>query len=67
MLACPTPSDSVKSNRNLHCQNYNACLSDAAQAGWQSFSCASCPLRTRDEAPRSETYLGRRGTMMDMS
>ncbi len=34
----------VEAHRNLNCNHYDGCLDEAVRRGWQSFSCAKCPL-----------------------
>jgi len=38
--------------RDLRCQQYEECLSEAAEKDWKSFNCQSCPLFTK--APPEE-------------
>lgn len=34
----------VEEHRNLNCHHYDPCLDEAVRQGWQSFTCARCPL-----------------------
>jgi hypothetical protein len=40
----------VETHRNLNCHLYDGCLNEAVKRGWQSFTCAKCPLAA-DVAP----------------
>jgi hypothetical protein len=35
---------SVESHRNLFCPQYDDCLDEAVRRGWNSWTCARCPL-----------------------
>lgn len=35
----------VQTERNLHCPLYDHCLHKVVKAGWEGWSCRSCPLR----------------------
>lgn len=65
MQAQPTRAPAQKGERNLYCTNYNACISEVLRAGWDGFSCEKCPLRSRDSAPRADTFAGRNTSPMD--
>jgi hypothetical protein len=34
----------VETHRNLNCHHYDNCLDEAIRRGWQSFTCAKCPM-----------------------
>lgn len=53
---------SVESHRNLNCHHYDNCLDEAVRNGWQSFTCARCPLYTQPAAPqiKIEAYANQR-------
>lgn len=52
----------VETHRNLNCRYYDACLDEAVKRGWQSFSCAKCPLNEMAEPPQMgiEAYATQR-------
>lgn len=52
----------VEAHRNLNCRFYDACLDEAVYNGWQSFTCAKCPLYTQDAPPQQgiEAYANQR-------
>jgi hypothetical protein len=65
MRASPAPSEPKQGTRNMNCSYYTGCVTRAAQAGWDNFTCANCPLRRSGEPLRADAYLGRRGSQMD--
>jgi len=42
----------VESHRNLNCHHYDNCLDEAVRRGWQSFTCARCPLYAQESPPQ---------------
>lgn len=42
----------VETHRNLNCYHYDNCLDEAVRRGWQSFTCAKCPLYAVTNAPQ---------------
>ncbi len=42
----------VESHRNLNCHHYDNCLDEAVRRGWQSFTCAKCPLYAQAAPPQ---------------
>lgn len=65
----PVPAKSAprEGSRNFNCHSYNACITKAAQSGWENFTCAACPLRCNGEALHADAFLVRRTTLMDLS
>ena len=53
---------SVEEHRNLNCHHYDKCLDEAVYNGWQSFTCAKCPLYSVQGAPQQgiEAYANQR-------
>lgn len=55
MAATPNPTQlptlvddgTVMRHRSLFCTRYDDCLERAAEAGWRSFTCESCPFFAR--------------------
>jgi hypothetical protein len=52
----PTPLEepirserSVAQHRRLGCPLYAGCLNQSVELGWESFSCAQCPLAARGD------------------
>ena len=43
-LASPLWLHEVEEARNLHCRNYERCLTSAAEANWPSFHCGDCQI-----------------------
>jgi len=43
-LGEPIPHDAVTRRRNLFCTRYDACLDEAAERGWLSWTCERCEL-----------------------
>lgn len=43
-LVRPLDDDQVERHRSLRCSHYEDCLDEAVKRGWESFSCAACPL-----------------------
>ncbi len=41
----------VETHRNLNCHHYDHCLDHAVKRGWQSFTCARCPMYATAAAP----------------
>lgn len=52
----------VESHRNLNCHMYDGCLNEAVKHGWQSFTCAKCPLNAEVAPPQMgiEAYAQQR-------
>lgn len=52
----------VESHRNLNCNHYDKCLDEAVRRGWQSFTCAKCPLYAVTAPPQMgiEAYATQR-------
>ena len=52
----------VETHRNLNCAHYDNCLDEAVKKGWQSFTCAKCPLYAVTTAPQMgiEAYATQR-------
>lgn len=62
----PTPASAKSGKRNLYCTSYNDCIGEALRAGWEGFSCEACPLKSRDAAPRAETFARRSASPMEV-
>lgn len=45
----------VDAHRNLYCVHYDDCLDEAVAKGWNSWTCARCPLN--QPSPRVEGDL----------
>lgn len=52
----------VESHRNLNCHHYDNCLDEAVYNGWQSFTCAKCPLYALQAEPeiKLDAYANQR-------
>ncbi len=52
----------VEAHRNLNCLHYDNCLDEAVRCGWQSFTCAKCPLYGLTAPPQQglESYATQR-------
>ncbi len=52
----------VETHRNLNCLHYDNCLDEAVRCGWQSFTCAKCPLYALEAPPQNglEAYATQR-------
>lgn len=43
------PETAVDRHRDVWCRHYDGCLDVAVRRGWSSWSCASCPLRGKEQ------------------
>jgi hypothetical protein len=39
----------IEEQRSLYCERYDACLDEAVERGWASWTCARCPRFPRAE------------------
>jgi hypothetical protein len=63
----PTRAEPKQCERNTFCTSYRQCLDCALKSGWEGFSCAACPLKSRDSGPRAEAFVRRSTSPMEVA